>query len=121
MSERLIFVCSHGKEDPERAILPFIVANTAAAVGQPAVVLCTIEGVWLGTPGGTEGIEHEGLPALTGLYEEFVANGGEVWLCGACTKPRSIGEDRVAKGARIVGAGYVIEEVVGGAKLMNYT
>ena len=40
-----------------------------------------------------------GLPALNDLYVEFVDNGGQVWLCGACTKPRGITEERVAKGA----------------------
>ena len=49
MSELLIFGCSHGSEDPERAILPFVAANTAAIAGQEAVVLLTIDGVWLGT------------------------------------------------------------------------
>ena len=58
----MIFVCSHGKDDPERAIIAFAAANTAAIAGIPTVVLCTIDGVWLGTPGGTDGFEKEGLP-----------------------------------------------------------
>lgn len=120
MSDRMIFVCSHGKDDPERAILPFIAANISATVGKPTAVLLTIEGVWVGTEGGTEGITFEGLPALSDLYDEYVENGGEVWLCGACTKPRGIGEERVGKGARIVGAGMVVEEVAAGAKMMSY-
>ncbi len=120
MSERMIFVCSHGKEDSERAILPFVVANIAAAVGKQAAVLLTIDGVWIGAEGGTEGITYEGMPALSDLYAEFVENGGEVWVCGACAKPRGIGEDRVGKGAKIVGAGMVVEEVAAGAKLMTY-
>ena len=48
MSEKLIFNCTHGKEDPERATLPFVAANIAATAGQDAVVLCTIEAVWIG-------------------------------------------------------------------------
>jgi predicted peroxiredoxin len=120
VSERLIFVCSHGKEDAERATLAFVAANIAATVGKQTAILLTIEGVWLGTEGGTEGIAHEGMPVLSELYAEFVENGGEVWLCGACTKPRGIGEDQVGTGARIVGAGMVIEEVSGGAKMMSF-
>ena len=120
MSERLIFNCTHGKEDPERATLPFVAANIAATAGQDAVVLCTIEAVWLGTAGGTDGIAHPGLPVLSDLYQEFVENGGEVWLCGACTKPRDIGEENVAKGAAIVGAAKVVEEVVAGARTIAF-
>ena len=87
MTEKLLFQCTHGKEDPERAILPFVAANVAAIAGQDTVVILTIEGVWLGTKGGTDGIEKAGFPNLTELYAEFIENGGQVWLCGTCAKP----------------------------------
>ena len=120
MSERLIFNCTYGKEAPERATLPFLAANIAATAGQQAVVLCTTEAVWLGTQGGTTGVHSEGLPVLEQLYGEFVANGGEVWLCGACTKPRNITEDKVAVGAKIVGAAKVVEEITLGARTVAF-
>jgi predicted peroxiredoxin len=120
MSEKLIFTCTHGKEDPERATLPFVAANVAATAGQEAVVLCTIDAVWLGAQGGTDGIAYEGLPVLADLYTEFIENGGQVWLCGACTKPRGITEDHVVKGATIVGAAKVVEEIVAGAKAVAF-
>ena len=120
MSDKLLFTCSHGKEDPERAILPFVAANTAAIAGQESVVVLTIDGVWLGTEGGTAGISLEGFPRLDSLFEEFVANGGEVWLCGTCTKPRGITEDQLAKGAKITGAANIIEHIVGGAKAVSF-
>ena len=116
----LMFNCTYGKEDHERATLPFVAANIAAAAGQQAVVLCTIEAVRLGTEGGTDGIASPGLPALKDLYAEFVGNGGEVWLCGSCTKPRNIGEDQCAKGAKIVGAAKVIEELSNGARAVAF-
>ena len=120
MSDKLIFTCTHGKDDAERATLPFVAANIAATAGQDAVLLCTIDAVWLGTEGGTVGIASEGLPVLSELYAEFVDNGGQVWLCGACTKPRGITEEQVGKGATIVGAAKVVEEVVAGAKTMAF-
>jgi uncharacterized protein len=120
MTEKLIFNCTYGKEDAERATLPFVAANIAATAGQDSVVLCTIEAVWLGTAGGTDGVAADGLPALAVLYGEFVANGGHVWLCGACTKPRGIGEERLADGATIVGAARVVEEIVNGARTVAF-
>lgn len=120
MSDKLIFNCTYGKEAPERATLPFIAANIAATAGQEAVVLCTIEAVWLGTTGGRDGIASPGLPVLSDLYTEFVGNGGVVWLCGACTKPRGINEEQLTKGATIVGAAKVVEEIVAGAKTVAF-
>jgi uncharacterized protein len=120
LSDKLLFTCSHGKEDPERAILPFVAANTAAIAGQEAVVILTIEGVWLGTEGGTSGIALEGFPALSPLFEEFVGNGGEVWLCGTCAKPRGITEDQLVKGAKITGAANIVEHIVNGAQAVTF-
>jgi predicted peroxiredoxin len=120
MSQKLIFNCTYGKEQPERATLPFVAANVAAAAGQEAIVLCTIEAVWLGTKGGTDGVAKPGLPELGNLYTEFIDNGGQVWLCGACAKPRGIIEEQLEKGSTIVGAAKVVEEVVAGAKTFAF-
>lgn len=120
MSDKLIFNCTHGKEDAERATLPFVAANIAATAGQDAVVLCTIDAVWLGTENGTDGIAQPGLPVLRDLYGEFIDNGGSVWLCGACAKPRGITEDHVGKGSVIVGAAKVVEEVIEGARTVAF-
>jgi predicted peroxiredoxin len=120
MSEKLIFNCTYGKEAPERATLPFVAANIAAAAGQDAIVLCTIDAVWLGTHGGTDAVAQPGLPVLADLYAEFIGNGGQVWVCGACAKPRGITEEHLAKGSTIVGAAKVVEEVVAGAKTVAF-
>jgi uncharacterized protein len=121
MGNKLVFMCTHGKEEAERATLPFVAANVAATAGQEAIVVCTIEGTWLGTKKGTEGIEAKGLPPLTKLYADFVASGGKVWLCGACTKPRGIIDEHLAPGATIVGAAKIIEEIVAGAKPVSFS
>jgi len=120
MSDKLIFNCTHGKEEPERATLPFVAANIAAVAGQDAVIVCTIDAVWLGTKGGGDGIASPGLTVFNDLFDEFVGNGGQVWLCGACTKPRGITEEHVRPGAMIVGAARVVEELVQGAKATNF-
>ena len=120
MSSKFIFNCTWGREDPERATLPFVAANIAATAGQVAIVLCPIEAVRLGTKRGADGVEAAGLPKLRDLFDEFVANSGKVWLCGACTKPRGISEDLLAGGVTIVGAAKVVEEVVAGARTVAF-
>ncbi|MDQ6849379.1 MAG: DsrE family protein [Actinomycetota bacterium] len=117
---KLIFGCSHGRDDAERATLPFIAANVAASAGQDAYVLLTVEGAWLATKDYADGIHFEGMPALRPLLEEFLDNGGTVWACGACTKPRAITEDHLIPGAHIVGAAKVVEEVVAGAQNITF-
>ena len=120
MNEKLIFNCAWGREEPERATLPFIAANIAATAGQEAVVLCTIEAVRLGCIGGSEGVEANGLPKLHDLMTEFIGNQGKVWLCGACAKPRGITPEQLVDGVSIVGAAKIVEEIVGGAKTVAF-
>ena len=115
MSQRMVFQCTYGKENPERATLPFVAANVAATAGIEATVVCTIDAVWLGTKGGADGVVPKGLTPLADLLAEFRANGGKIWLCGACTKPRGITEADTAPGATIVGAATIIEAIANGA------
>lgn len=120
MAEELLFICTHAEDDPERALLPFIAANTAAVAGVPAVVLLTIEGVWLGTTGMPERITKDGFPPLVEVMDAFVASGGEIWLCGTCAKPRGITEDQLVAGAKITGAANIVEHIVAGAKPISF-
>jgi predicted peroxiredoxin len=108
---------THGRDDPERATLPFIVANVAASADQEAIVLLTIDGVWLATKGYADDIHHEGMPPLREVLASLLANGGEIWACGACTKPRGITEEHMIEGARIISAVDFVAELASGTPL----
>lgn len=111
----MLFHCTHGADDPERATLPFVAANVAALSGQDAIVLLTIEGAWLARDGYADDIAADGLPPLRQLVREFVDNGGRIWGCSACTTPRGITEDDLPEGTSIVGAATVVEAISRGA------
>jgi predicted peroxiredoxin len=117
---KILAHCTHGKEDPERAILPFIVGNVAATADQEAVVLLTIDGVWLATKGYADDVRQEGFQPLGELIQSFVANGGQVWACGACTKPRGITDADLIPGAKIVTAANVVEYLARGAASLGF-
>jgi uncharacterized protein len=112
---RMLFHCTHGRDDPERAIVPFIAANVAAASGQEAVALLTVEGAWLCSRGYAETVAADGFPKLAELLASFVEAGGEIWGCSACTTPRGITEEDLVQGARIVGAATIVAAVADGA------
>ena len=111
---------THGKEDPERATLPLIVGNVAASADQDAVVLLTLEGVWLATKGYADDIHKEGFQALREVIDSFLANGGQIWACGACTKPRGISEADLIAGAKIVTAAKAVELLAAGAASLSF-
>lgn len=115
MSNPLIFYCTHGKEDPERAILPFIAGNVAVTANQKATIFLTIDGVWLATKGYAEAVNKEGFTPLKEIINSFVSNGGQIWACGACAKPRGITENDMIEGAKIVTAANLVEQIVNGS------
>jgi predicted peroxiredoxin len=120
MATTIMTNCTCGKDDPERATLPFIVGNVAASAEQPAIVLLTIEGVWVPTKGYAEGIHKDGFQPLKEIIDSFVANGGQIWACGACAKPRGITDEHLIPGAKIVTAAMVVEAMAKGASTLGF-
>lgn len=115
--ETMLFVCSHGTADAERATIPFIAAATAAVSGHDAKVICSVDAVWIGTPGHAATIESEGMPPLEDLVSQLVDNGGEIWLCSACATKRRIDVHDIRPGARIVGAAEIVEALATGRSI----
>jgi uncharacterized protein len=109
---RLVVNATHGKDDPERAILAFIMGTTAVNADQECTIVLTIEGVRLATKGYADEVQKEGFRPLGELVHEFVSGGGQIWACGACCKPRGITEEHMREGARIVGAANVVEALL---------
>ena len=120
MAAKILTNCTHGNEDPERAILSFVVGNVAATADQEAVVLLTIDGAWLATKNYADDIQKEGFQPLKEVMQSFVANGGRIWVCGACAKPRGITAADLVDGATIVTAANVVEYMASNAATLNF-
>jgi predicted peroxiredoxin len=119
MPAKILVNCNHGSEDPERATLPFVVGNVAVTADQETIVFLTIEGVRLATKGHADSIHKEGFQPLADVMRNFVSNGGQIWACSACTKPRGITADDLIEGAKIVTAANFVEEVANGAAVVS--
>ena len=117
---KLLVNLTHGKDDPERATLAFVAANVAASADQEVVILLTIDGVWNATRGYVDDIHKEGFPVLREVVQSLVNNGGQIWACGTCTKPRGITEADMIEGAKIVTAGTAVEFLVSGAASLSF-
>ena len=111
---------THGKDNAEKATLPFIVGNVSATADQDTVVFLTSEAVRLATHGYADDITFATHPATGKILADFVANGGRVWACGACTGPRGITTDDLCDGAAIVTAANLAEALVAGAATVAF-
>lgn len=111
---------SRSKEDVERATLAFVVANAGLTAGQDSTILLTLDAVWLATQGYTDGMQASDFAPLSNVISGFIANGGKVWVCGACAKPRAIDASHLIEGATMVGAVAAVEALVGGAQTLSF-
>lgn len=111
---------TRGKDDIERASLAFLVGNTALSSGQEATLLLTIEGVWVATKGYTENVQAQGFAPLSELVHQFASREGQIWVCGACAKPRNITSEQLIEGAQIIGAATAVEALVKGAQTLSF-
>jgi predicted peroxiredoxin len=117
---KILIQGTHGAEDPEKATLPFIVGNVSATADQDTVVFLTSEAVRLATHGYADDITFGDHPPAGKILANFVANGGRVWACGACTGPRGITADDLVDGATIVTAANLVEALVDGASTVGF-
>jgi predicted peroxiredoxin len=111
---------THGVDDAEKATLPFIVGNVAVTADQDAIVFLTSEAVRMATHGYADSIQHADHPPTGKILADFVANGGRVWACGACTGPRGITADDLVEGATIVTAANLVEALAAGASTVSF-
>ena len=99
----------------------YSIALFAHIVGALLVfVLLTIEGVWVATKGYTEGLQAHGFTPLSELVQQFASRGGQIWVCGACAKPREITAGQLIEGAQIIGAATAVEDLVKGAQTLSF-
>lgn len=120
MTTSILIQGTHGKDDAEKANLPFIIGNVAATADQDVTVFLTSDAVWLATKGYADDISFGGHPPVGEMMAAFVANGGTIWTCGACTGPRDIAASDLVDGATIVTAANLTEALVNGAQTVGF-
>ena len=76
--EKIVLIATHGGEDPEKAIFPFLLATAGQAMDVGAVVVLQGNGAYLAKKGYADDITFPGLAPLKGLIETYVANGGKI-------------------------------------------
>jgi predicted peroxiredoxin len=121
MAEKLVIVCTHGPEDPERATLPFVVATAAQASDVNVVMGFQASGVLLAKKGIAEIISAPIFPPSKDLLDAYIEAGGELLVCGPCTDSREINpETEFVKNAKVVNAATFVKEFAEATNVINY-
>ncbi len=105
--EKILYFGTCAGDDPEKAAMPFVMANAALAMDIEATVCLQGNGVYLAQKGYTEKmLPPGGFPPLTKLVADFIELGGKLLVCAPCIKERNIDENSdLVEGAGITAAG----------------
>ena len=113
-NEKILYIATHAGDNPEKAAMPFVMANAAMAMDIQATVVLQGNGVYLGRKGYTQNmLPPGGFPSLTTLISEFLELGGKLLVCVPCIKERNIDEktDLIA-GVQMTAAGALNLEAI---------
>ena len=111
---------THAGDDPDKATVAFVVANASVASEKETMVFLSTEGVRLATDGYADGIHEEGFQPLRKLMDDYVGNGGRIYVCSPCFKKRGLDEQKLVRGATIVGGAKLVEFLSEGAPCVSY-
>ena len=118
--EKIVYIVTHAGEDPERASLPFVLANAAQVMDVEAVVALQGTAVFLATDHCLDHVFAAGLPPLRTLVDNFLEAGGRLLVCTPCIKERQIDESQLFEGAIPVAAATLTQEILSANATLVY-
>ncbi len=117
--EKIMYIGTHGGEDPERASLPFVLANAARVMEVEAVVVLQGAAVFLAKKGYLQHVHSSGFAPLQELVNSFIEAGGQLLVCVPCIQERKIDEsDLIEHAVPIAGGSLVLEILEANATLV---
>lgn len=117
---KLLINLMTAKDNPDKTVVAFVVANAGVAAGQEVTIFLSVEGVRLVIPGYADDITSAGFKPLKELLAEFMGNGGKIWICPPCFNARGLDKDNIIPGATFAGGAAVVGLLAEGAASLSY-
>ena len=118
--ERLIYLCTHGTEDAEKATLPFAMALGAQATDLDVTVVLQAGAVLLAVKGEAEHVIARGMASLKEQMDEYLGNGGRIAACSACLTARKIGREDLLPDVEVVSVSWLNGEFSSATNVVCY-
>jgi uncharacterized protein len=119
--EKILYIATCAGDNPEKAAMPFVMANAALAMDIKATVVLQGNGVYLALKGYTEKmLPAGGFPSVKELRDSFMELGGELKVCVPCLKSRNIEESELIQGAQTTAAGALNIAAIESKAVMVY-
>ncbi len=121
MAEKIVIMCTHGPEDPERATIPFVIATAAQASEVDVVIGFQASGVMLVRKGCAEHVFAAGFPPLKELMDAYIEAGGKLYVCGPCVQSRKLNpQTDFIENATVINAATFVKEITEATNALVY-
>jgi uncharacterized protein involved in oxidation of intracellular sulfur len=119
--EKVLYIGTHASDDPEKAAMPFVMANAALAMDINATVCLQGSAVYLAQKQHAEHLPKPGgFPSVKELIDTFIELGGSLLVCVPCIKERHIDEADLIDGAKTTAAGSLNLEAIEADAVLVY-
>lgn len=120
MSEKFSVNLTCAKDNTDKSTVAFVLANAALGSEKETAVFLSTEGVRLSQKGYADDVHEEGFLPLKDLMDNFAEAGGAILVCAPCFRKRSLDEDNLVNGARIVGGAVLVEFLSEGTPSISF-
>jgi predicted peroxiredoxin len=119
-TEKIVYITTNGPENPERASLPFVLANAAMVMEVETLVALQGPAVFLAKKGMLEHVHAAGFAPLKELVESFFEQGGRLVVCVPCIQERKIDVSELIERATPMAGGALTEEILSANATLVY-
>ena len=119
-TEKMVLISTTGIDNPEKAILPFVVAAAALTVDAEVVIILQAAAVMLAKNGIAETVNVPGFMPLKKLLDTFIEMGGRLLLCTPCVKERQITSEDLIPGSKLIAAATIVDETLSAKAVLTY-
>ncbi len=117
---KLLINLTTAKDNPDKTVVAFVVANAGVAAGQEVTIFLSVEGVRLAVAGYADDISAPGFKPLKELLTDYINNGGKIWVCPPCFNARELDKENLIANATFAGGAAVVELLAQGAASLSY-
>ena len=119
-AEKIIYVTTNGPESPEKATLPFKLANAGLALDLDVVMALQGPAVYLAMPGMIPHVPDTNTSSLKQMLEVFVESGGSLLVCIPCMEERNLKATDLIEQAVPTSGSALTEEILSAKAILTY-
>ncbi|HXG41609.1 MAG TPA: DsrE family protein [Dehalococcoidia bacterium] len=110
--KRIVYLLTSGTDTPERLYAPFILATTAAAMGQEPTIYAFIKGITAFKKGEAEKVKIGAFPSLKEVMDQARQAGVRFLVCEQSCMLLGLDRGDFVEGAEVVGAATLNDVVL---------